>query len=222
MPGLIGHGPRDRKRIALTFDADMTYGMRHALQTHRVASYDNTNIYAILEREQVKATFFLTGLWIELYPEETRALADNPLFELENHSYSHPSFFGACYGLLSIKRGGERDEMLKTKTLLEGITHKPNRFFRFPGGCYSQIDLDDAHALGLSVVDWDVVGGDGGQRDADVIVNNVLGHVRDGSIIVLHSHGGPKVPATQDALPRILETLKARGYAFVTLRELLE
>ena len=222
MPGLIGHGPRDRKRIALTFDADMTYGMKYALQTRRVRSYDNTRIYAILEREQVKATFFLTGLWIERYPKETQALSKNPLFELENHSYSHPSFFGACYGLPSIARGGERDEMLKTKTLLENITHKPNRFFRFPGGCYSQTDLNDAHALGLSVVDWDVVGGDGGQRDANVIVNNVLRNVRDGSIIVLHSHGGPKVPATQDALPRILETLKVRGFEFVTLRELLQ
>ena len=67
-----------------------------------------------------------------------------------------------------------------------------------------------------------MIGGDGGQRNANVIINNVLSRVRDGSIIVLHSHGGPKVPATQDALPRILETLKSRGFEFVTLRELLQ
>lgn len=222
MPGLVGHGPRNIKQIALTFDADMTYGMKRALETHRVASYDNTRIYAILERESVKATFFLSGLWIERYPEETRALASNPLFELENHSYSHPAFFGTCYGLPSIKPGGAREEMLKTKTLLEAITHRPNRFFRFPGGCYSQKDLNDAHALGLTVVDWDVVGGDGGQSNPRVIIDNVLRKVRNGSIIVLHSHGGPKVPATQDALPTILETLKSRGFSFVKLSELLQ
>jgi len=220
-PGIITHGTRGQHRIALTFDADMTPGMEQLLKSGRVKSYDNTGIYALLNQTQTKATFFLSGLWIETYPQETWHLAQNPLFELENHSYSHPGFAQPCFGLSRILDKDKRDQILKSKSLLKQVAGVENHYFRFPGGCANPGDVTLAEQAGLKVVRWDVIGGDGGQSNPKVIERNVLSQVRDGSIIVLHSQGGPKVPATVDALQVILPALKARGFEFVKLSELL-
>lgn len=219
---IITHGPRSAPRIALTFDADMTPGMEQALKTGRSRSYDNTRIYQILDQTRTKATFFLSGMWIETYPQETRNLAKDPLFELENHSYSHPGFEQPCFGLPGIAGPSKLEQILKTKSLLQSVAGVGNRYFRFPGGCAKAADVALVQQAGLKVVHWDVVGGDGGQPDPRVIEQNVLNRVQDGSIIVLHSHGGPKVPATAQALAVIIPALKARGFQFVKLSELLD
>lgn len=220
-PSIILNGPRDKPRIALTFDADMTPYMKRRLELKIVPSYNNTAITDELIKTNTKATFFLSGMWIEIYADATRAMARNPLFELENHGYSHPAFALPCFGLGGVAQKDKRAQIEKTKNLLKTVAGVQNRYFRFPGGCATDDDVKLVHSLGLEVVHWDVIGGDGGQPDASVIVQNVLSGARNGSIIVLHSHGGPKVPATQDALPKIIETLKARGFEFVTLSELL-
>jgi len=225
-PGILTHGPRSAPKIALTFDADMTPGMKQNLLSGRVKSYNNTRIYAILEQQQVKATFFLTGMWIELYPQQAKALAQNPLFELANHSYSHPGFEQPCYGLPSVPLEGQglvqakEAQIRKTQALLESLGIH-NTYFRFPGGCASPSDVAMVERLGLRVVHWDAAGEDGGQRNPQIIVRNVLKQAQNGSIIVLHSHGGPKVPATAEALAQIIPALKARGFEFVKVSELL-
>ena len=85
--------------MALTFDADMTDAMRNQLRSGAVRSYANLKIIDLLERERVPATFFLTGKWVEQYPDATRRLAGNPRFELANHTYGHLAFTPDCYGL---------------------------------------------------------------------------------------------------------------------------
>ncbi|RIH89682.1 polysaccharide deacetylase family protein [Calidithermus roseus] len=219
-PAPITHGPRQAPRVALTFDTDMTHGMWQNLKTGRVKSYNPTELYRLLEQNQVKTTFFLTGLWIETYPEQARKLAQNPLFELANHSYSHPGFAQPCYGLPSVEPAKKAEEILKTQRLLAQLGARSS-YFRFPGGCYTPDDLALAARLGLRVVHWDAAGEDGGQTNPDVIVRNVLSRVQNGSIIVLHGQGGPRLPATIPALQRLIPALKARGFAFVTVSELL-
>lgn len=219
-PGPITHGSRQALQVALTFDTDMTPGMLQNLKTGRVKSYNPTELYRLLEQNQVKATFFLTGLWIETYPEQARKLAQNPLFELSNHSYSHPGFTQPCYGLPDVEPAKKAEEILKTQRLLAQLGIN-NRYFRFPGGCFSPDDLALAARQGLQVVHWDAAGEDGGQTNPDIIVRNVLNRVQNGSIIVLHSQGGPRLPATIPALRRLIPALKARGFAFVTVSELL-
>lgn len=216
----ILHGPRQSPRIALTFDADMTPGMLRMLHGGKVKSYNPTELYRLLEQNRIKATFFLSGLWIEANPEQARALAQNPLFELENHSYSHPGFAQPCYGLPAVAPARKAAEVLKTRALLESLGVK-NRYFRFPGGCYTPEDLALVERLGLQVVHWDAAGEDGGQTDPKVIVHNVLSRVHNGSIIVLHSQGGPRLPATLPALRELIPALRARGFVFVKLSELL-
>lgn len=218
---VIFHGPRERKEIALTFDADMTPGMKSQLESGEVASYYNRHVIDILNQTQTKATLFLAGMWIEIYKQEAKELATNHLFELASHSYSHPAFHKDCYGLPEISDGMNQEEIQKTQDLLHEVTGIKNTLFRFPGGCYSQSDVDSVEKNGLKVIQWDAVGQDGFNHDASAIERNALQHVQNGSIIVLHMHGGPNAPLTADALPKIISTLKDQGYTFVTVSELL-
>ena len=219
---VIYNGARDKKQIALTFDADMTYGMDRDIHTGAVKSYINRDLIQILIQTNTPATLFLSGLWIKDYPVETRYLASNPLFELANHSYSHPSFEGYCYGLPKMEPLTMEDEIDLTQELLKEYTGKDNSYFRFPGGCISQAALDYMGQKGIKTIQWDVVGGDGFNENTESIVKSVLDNVQNGSIIVLHMNGYPNDPKTTEALPEIISTLKNRGYEFVKLSDLLE
>lgn len=218
--GVITHGSRDTKQIALTFDADMNEGMRSSLLSGSVKSYYDKQVIAILNQTKTKATIFLTGMWIELYPKEAKDLAKNPLLELANHSYSHPSFDGYCFGLRQISDVEDNEQVDKTQELLH-ILGISNHYFRFPGGCYSENDLKIVNNLGLEIVHWDAAGQDGFNNDVVNIENNVLNRVQNGSIIVLHINGPPNEPQTANALPVIITALKERGFHFVKLSELL-
>lgn len=219
---VVFNGSRKTQKIALTFDADMTYPMRQNIISGAAKGAYDRRITDILQKTNTKATLFLTGLWIENYPEDTKALAENPLFELENHSYSHPAFFGYCYGLPKIAKDGARKEINYTQKLLKSVGGVDGVFLRFPGGCYSQKEVDIAESEGLVVVDWDVVGGDGFNHNAENIKQNVINKTKNGSIIVLHMNGAPNAPKTADALPEIIEKLKNKGFEFVKLSELLD
>ena len=100
------------KIVALTFDADMTPGMLSELKSGRIASWYNEKSSKSLRQQQVPATLFLTGLWIEAYSAATKELSADPLFELGNHSYSHGAFHSPCYRL---SRYGNRTSCGSTK-----------------------------------------------------------------------------------------------------------
>jgi hypothetical protein len=85
--------------VALTFDSNMTDAMLAELARHQVASFDDRRVVDELVAERVPATFFLAGKWIQRYPEETRRIATDPLFEVGSHSYAHRAFHLPCYGL---------------------------------------------------------------------------------------------------------------------------
>ncbi len=218
---IVFHGSEKSKQIALTFDADMTPQMKGNLDLDYVKSYYDQNIISTLEKTNTKATLFLTGMWIEQYPFVAKQLASNPLFELGNHSYSHPSFDGECFGLTPSTDEQDKVEIEKTQRILLKITGTDNKLFRFPGGCYSPTDLDIAKRAGVIPIQWDAEGQDGFNPDREFIESNVLNNVKNGSIIVLHMNGFPNEPETANALPFIISTLKERGFAFVKVSELL-
>lgn len=218
---VILHGSRYNKEIALTFDADMNEYMKSLYESGQVTSYYDPYVVNTLIQKKTKATFFLTGMWIELYPQQTKSFASNPLFELENHSYNHPSFDGYCYGLPQISDSQDRSEVEKTQKLLKDIAGVDNTYFRFPGGCYSRRDVRIIEKLGFQVVHWDVVSGDAFNNDAAAIVQNVITHVKNGSIIIMHLNGPPNAPQTAQALPIIIDQLRQKGFIFVKVSELL-
>ncbi|WP_377511453.1 polysaccharide deacetylase family protein [Micromonospora vulcania] len=217
---MVDHGPRVGDRVALTFDADMTDGMLNNLRTGRVKSYANLRILDRLEREQVPATFFLTGKWVQRYPDLTRRIAGNPRFELANHTYGHLAFTGDCYDLPRVAAGGMTEDVARTFRVIEPYGGRQTRYFRFPGLCHDEAALDALAPLGVTVVDGDVVSGDPFATAWKPIVRAVLEHVRPGSVVIMHVTEA-NAAMTDEALPYILAGLRERGLVPAPLSEVL-
>ncbi|MFC4017358.1 polysaccharide deacetylase family protein [Micromonospora sp. GCM10011542] len=219
-PPVVRHGPRVGNRVALTFDADMTDGMLGNLRSGRVKSYANLRILDLLEREDVPATFFLTGKWVERYPEVTRRLAGNPRFELANHTYGHEAFTDDCYDLPRVAANGMTGTVARTFQAMEPYGGRQTRYFRFPGLCHDPTALAALAPLGVTVVDGDVVSGDPFATAWEPIVRAVLDNVRPGSIVIMHVTEA-NAAMTDEALPHILAGLRERGLVPAPLSEVL-
>ncbi|MDG4764254.1 polysaccharide deacetylase family protein [Solwaraspora sp. WMMD406] len=219
-PPVVDHGPRGGDLVALTFDADMTEGMRYSLRSGEVRSYANLAIVELLEREQVPATFFLTGMWVEEYPDLTRRLAGNPRFELANHTYDHSAFTADCYGLPQLPANAMTADVAKTFEVIEPYGGRQTRYFRFPGLCHDGAALAALAPLGVTVVDGDVISGDPFATAWQPIVDAVLSRVQPGSVVVLHVTEA-NAAMTDEALPHILAGLRDRGLTPATLSEVL-
>ena len=218
---VIFHGPRNKKKIALTFDAEMTDGMKATLLSGAVKTSYNKKIIDVLNETHTKATLFLTGLWIELYPDATKEFSTNPLFELGSHSYTDSSYYGFCYGLKQIDSTLKIEDVGATEKLLHKHAGINNQLFRFPGGCYTPADVKLVNEAGDTVVHWDISGADGFNNNTNQIIHNVVDNAQNGSIIVLHMNGAPTAPKTAEAIPEIISKLKAKGFEFVKVSELL-
>jgi peptidoglycan/xylan/chitin deacetylase (PgdA/CDA1 family) len=216
------HASTDRKIIALTFDADMTPGMLSELKSRRVKSWYNEKVIETLRQQQVPATLFLTGLWIEAYSTATKELSADLLFELANHSYSHGAFHSPCYRLFPIRQSDQAAEVRKTDELLQKYAVSYKKYFRFPGLCSDADALKRVEDLGYTVIGGDVDGADAFVASPKWIASDVVANVRPGSIVVLHMHGGPNAPGTAAALPDIIVKLRAQGYNFVKVSDLLQ
>ncbi|GAC1658181.1 MAG: hypothetical protein NVS9B1_17510 [Candidatus Dormibacteraceae bacterium] len=213
------NGARDGRRVALTFDADMTRGMLWQLQRGLVGSWYNREVIDILRAEGVPATIFLTGLWAAAYPDEARALAADPNLEIGNHTYDHAAFRVPCYGLGgTLNPGGEIVDGQTTITQVTGVTP---RLLRFPGDCYAGPDVALARSAGMYVISGDVRAGDGFNPSVASIVGAVERNTRAGSIVVMHLHGGPNAPNTAPALREVIPFLRGQGFELVTVSTLL-
>ena len=220
---IITNGPRDKKMIALTFDADMNYAMKGELKKGNISSFYNKEVIAILIKYKIKATLFLTGMWVEEYPNVAKELANNPLFEIENHLYSHLAFIKhGCYGLGGIAKSEMSNDLKKSQESIIKFTGKKPTYFRFPGGCYDDYSLKAVNDFGLTPVQWDVSSGDAYLKDANKIASQTKRRIKNGSIVVMHMNGGPHCPATAEALKILLPQLINEHYQFVTLNELLK
>jgi peptidoglycan/xylan/chitin deacetylase (PgdA/CDA1 family) len=187
------------------------------------AKHYDRRIVSLLRQTDTPATIFMTGLFARTYPGASRSMARDPLFELANHSYSHLAFRTPCYGLPGAGTKAERTrQIVRARKAIKAATGVTTRWFRFPGGCHSQADVRLVYERDHVPVQWDVISGDAYQPDSSVIVRRVLDRVRPGSIVVMHLSGAPAAPATYAALKRIIPALRARGYRFVTLSQLLD
>src|SRR6516225_2509398 len=129
----LDHAATTQKVVALTFDADMTPRMSNELKGGKIASWYNQKVIATLRQERVPATLFLAGLWIERYPAVTQDLSADPLFEIGNHSYSHPGFRSPCYGLASVRKSNQATEVQRTDALLKNIRRPTKNISGFLG-----------------------------------------------------------------------------------------
>ena len=208
------------KRIALTFDACMTVGMLKRVITGRDKDLYNRSIIEYLHLEKIPATIFITGLWAEKYPEFVREIANDPLFEIGNHSYSHRAFTEDCYSLPVLPMAEKESDILKTQEILTKLTGKTPKLFRFPGGCYNPTDLILTKKIGLRVVGWTFASGDAFNPNTEAIVENVLHNARSSAIVVFHLSGGRYAPKTEEVIKKIIPVLKKQGYEFRTVSNL--
>jgi peptidoglycan/xylan/chitin deacetylase (PgdA/CDA1 family) len=213
-------GPRSAdKTVALTFDADMTadQGPRAAAGEH----FDNPRLIAALRTLKVPATVFMTGRWAEEYPAQARSIGRDPLFEVANHSYSHYAFTGDCYGLPTVSEDRMRADVERAYAAFRkaGVP-EAMPYFRFPGGCYDREALKALTPAGVTAVQWDVVSGDAFATDADAVAQQVLDGVRPGSVVVMHCTRSA-APTTERAVRSIVPKLRAQGYRFVKVSELI-
>lgn len=206
------------KTVYLTFDADMTRGMKARLEKGKVASWYDPKLIEELKADDVPATVFATGMFAELYPGLLKELSADGRFTIGNHTYDHSAFAWPCYGLPALKTDEEKKaEIGRTQEILEKVTGKKPTLFRYPGLC-GHDPHDDAlvAAYGLAINDGTVVSGDAFSRHPDRIVKAVLGRVKDGSVVVMHL-GGPNAPSTAAAVAELVPLLRARGFRFAKL-----
>lgn len=208
------------KTVALTFDADMT-----ADQGPRAAKgerFDNPALIASLRRLKVPSTVFMTGRWAEEYPAQTKAIGNDPLFEIANHSYSHYAFASPCYGLPVVAKDDMRPDVDRAFAAFKKAgARNVVPYFRFPGGCYNDAALRALAPAKVTAIQWDVVSGDAFATDADAVAEQVLAGVKPGSLVVMHCTRSA-APVTDEAIRRIVPELRERGYRFVKVSELME
>ncbi len=194
------------KYVALTFD-DGPYGT------------STDRILTILEKEKVAATFFLIGKNVEAHPEQVRReIADGDV--IGNHSYSHSKQLPVMSSSVlraDISRG--KDAIIKASCLSPHL-------FRPPYSRTSPTMIKEIIGEGYVFAGWTVDPRDWDNANSSTtIVSNVLNFVQANSIIIMHD--GHEIGTdysrqnTIDALPVIIETLKQKGYTFVTIDTLL-
>lgn len=195
---LVYHGSRADRVVALTFDDG--YGPATVRQ-----------VFETLLREQVPATFFVTGVYIHQDPALWRAIAAAG-YPLANHSNLHRD-------MTTLAPAEVLHDLARTRQVVEAATGRPMLpAFRPPYGAHTAATDALAAAAGFpAIVLWDVTGGDTMRHPTAASVAAAATAGRPGSIVLLHA--GPGV--TVRALPAIIASYRARGFRFVTIAELL-
>ena len=165
----------------------------------------------MLSANRAVATFFMIGRQVTSSYQSTLHAELREGDALGDHTWSHPDL------LLSGEVRGQLQQALEAIRKLSGYTPC---VFRPPYGDYDTSVIQTARSLGLATILWDVDPSDYALPGVSAIVQRVLAQVRPGSIILSHDGGGPRAQ-TLAAYPLIIRALRARGYRFLTVPELL-
>jgi peptidoglycan/xylan/chitin deacetylase (PgdA/CDA1 family) len=190
--GLVSNGPRDANAVALTFDDGPSEYTAGFLQ--------------VLREKGVHGTFFEIGQEMAGRKATMRQiLAEGN--ELGDHTENHVEYPGYAQIAGAARR-------------IEEYTGFKPCLFRPPGGAVNSAVIATAGSLGMRTITWDVDPQDWSTPGTGAIYSNIVDNAKPGSIILMHDGGGPR-GETLEALPQIIDTLRARGYAFETVSELL-
>jgi peptidoglycan-N-acetylglucosamine deacetylase len=184
------------KKISLSFD--ISWGA------------DTTpKLLDILDKYNVKATFFLVGGWIDNNGELVREMAKRG-HELGNHTNKHPD-------MSKISKERLIEEITTCEAKIMSLTGQGTKLFRCPAGVYNDVVLDAVQGLGRYTIQWDVDSIDWKEHGASIEFNRVMKKTKPGSILLFHN----TAKYTPETLPQIIEKLQQQGYSFVKVSDLI-
>jgi len=165
----------------------------------------------ILAKHNVKVTFFMTGGWVERYPEDVKYIASQG-HDLGNHSENHKN-------MSQLGEEEIRAEIQKVHDRVKELTGQDMALFRPPYGDYDDKVVAVADSMGYYPIQWDIDSLDWKDYGAEAIVDKVVNHkhLGNGSIILMHN--GAKY--TPEALEAVITGLQEKGYELVPISQLI-
>jgi peptidoglycan-N-acetylglucosamine deacetylase len=193
------HGPRRRPEVAITFDdgPDPRY---------------TAAILDILRDHQAPATFFCVGMNAAAHPDLVARAADEG-HELANHTWSHAF-------LPDLTRAEVLRQIDETNAAIARVTGRQPTLMRPPYGARTPAALEWLAEHGMTMVTWDVDGGDWARPGPDAIARATVEVAEAGSVVLMHDAGGDR-SQTVAALPALLAGLQDRGLRPVPLERVL-
>ncbi len=184
------------KKIAMSFD--VSWGN------------DNTDkILDILDKYNIKATFFLVGGWIDENPDKVKEIYKRG-HEIGNHSNKHPD-------MTKISRERIIQEIDISDAKIRQLTGEGTKLFRFPEGSYNDMSVQTASETGHYCIQWDVDSIDWREEGADIEYSRIIKNTKPGSILLFHNNA----KYTPGNLPRIIQKLQGEGYKFEKIGDLI-
>lgn len=188
----------DKKQIALSFDA--AWG-----------NEDTQKILEILKKHDIKVTFFMTGGWVESYPDDVKSIYEAG-HDLGNHSENHKD-------MPTLSNEQQTEELMKVHNKVKELTGYEMFLFRPPYGSYNNNLVLNAKKIGYYTIQWDVDSLDWKNYGVDSIIKTVTQHKHLGNGSIILCHNGAQY--TAEALDTLITTLKDAGYEFVPISKLI-
>ena len=185
-------------KIALTFDA--AWG-----------NEDTQKILEVLKKHDVHVTFFMTGGWVENYPDDVKAILAAG-HDLGNHSENHKN-------MSQLSDAEKKEELMKVHDKVRTLTGYEMFLFRPPYGDYDNAVVNVAKDCGYYTIQWDVDSLDWKDYGVDSDIKTVTEHKHLGNGSIILCHNGAKY--TAQALDTLITKLKEKGYTFVPVSELI-
>lgn len=162
-----------------------------------------------LDQYQVKSTFFLVKQWVDQYPDSVRDIAARG-HDIGNHSATHPH-------MAQLSSSEQLEEIIACNAAVEAVTGRCPTLFRAPYGEYDNKLVQNLKSRGMYCVQWNIDSLDWQDPPANEIVSRIEERLCPGAIILMHN-GASNTP---EALPRVIEAIRAQGYRIVPISELI-
>ena len=188
----------EKPQIAISFDA--AWG-----------NEDTQEILDILKIQDVKATFFMTGGWVESYPDDVKRILEDG-HDLGIHSENHKQ-------MSTLSESECREEIMKVHEKVKELTGYEMQLFRPPYGDYNNQVINVTYACGYYPIQWNVDSLDLKDYGVQEIINTVCNHKSLGNGTIILCHNGAKY--TAQALDTMITQLKEKGYEFVPISQLI-
>ncbi len=198
-PSAIYSVQTEKKVVALTFD--ISWGEKRAEPILNI----------LKEKGVANATFFLSSPWSKTHPEIVDKIVKDG-FEIGSHGHKHLNYS-------TLSDDDIRKQISTAHQMLTDQTGKAPTLIRMPNGDFDKRVLRIAGELGYTVIQWDTDSLDWKNIGTENIINRVVSKAHPGDIILLHA--SDSVKQTHEALPIIIDQLRAKGYEFVTVSGLL-